>query len=118
MFGDNNGDYNSGSFPLGNHTLTVTPYSGPNATGTPGTPYVVNFSVTNSAARISERSSVKTVCFPNPSSDFFNINISASESGIIMVDVLNLYGVVSENLFDKYVSAGEDVNLTWVPENI
>jgi uncharacterized protein YjdB len=45
LFGDSNGNYNGRSLALGNYTLTATPYSGPNRTGTVGTTISIQFSV-------------------------------------------------------------------------
>lgn len=36
LFGDNNGDYKVANFTNGNHTLSATPYSGSNGSGTTG----------------------------------------------------------------------------------
>lgn len=35
----------AGEFPAGDYTLVVTPYSGPNASGDPGVPHLINFTV-------------------------------------------------------------------------
>lgn len=43
--GDSGGDYWPWALPTGSHTLTVTPYSGSNATGTAGPAFTVRFSV-------------------------------------------------------------------------
>ena len=43
--GDNNGDYNSWTPGVGQHTLTVTPYTKTNGGGTAGTALTVTFSV-------------------------------------------------------------------------
>ncbi|MFD1141215.1 putative Ig domain-containing protein [Larkinella insperata] len=47
LFGDKNGNYNAWTPPVGAYSLTVTPFSGPNATGQPGAEYTLNFSVIN-----------------------------------------------------------------------
>ncbi|MEK9201132.1 MAG: PA14 domain-containing protein, partial [Patescibacteria group bacterium] len=46
---DNAGNYNSWTPSAGSHSVTATPYTGSNATGTIGTPLTLNFTVTNSA---------------------------------------------------------------------
>ncbi|HWR53006.1 MAG TPA: Ig-like domain-containing protein [Bryobacteraceae bacterium] len=43
--GDSGGDYWPWALPAGSHTLTLTPYSGTNATGTPGQALTVKFTV-------------------------------------------------------------------------
>jgi len=43
--GDASGDYNPWTPAVGSHTLTASPYTGSNATGTAGTALTVNFTV-------------------------------------------------------------------------
>lgn len=50
LFGDNSGDYNSGSFTTGWHTLKATPYTSSSASGTPGTSKEINFFITQSTS--------------------------------------------------------------------
>jgi hypothetical protein len=50
LFGDQNGDYNSATLALGSYTLTATPYSSSNATGTAGAPLTISFTVVNQTA--------------------------------------------------------------------
>ncbi len=45
--GDTNGDYKNWTPSLGSHTLTVTAYSGTNASGTAGAPLTIGFTVTD-----------------------------------------------------------------------
>ena len=45
LFGDMAGDYEPASLPIGNYTLTATPYSKRNQGGSVGTPLTVQFSV-------------------------------------------------------------------------
>ncbi|MFD1139790.1 T9SS type A sorting domain-containing protein [Larkinella insperata] len=45
LFEDNNGDFKNWTPVPGSYALVATPYSGPNGTGTAGTPYKVNFTV-------------------------------------------------------------------------
>jgi hypothetical protein len=46
LFGDNGGnDFVAGSIALGQHTLTATPFTGANATGTTGTAETVDFEI-------------------------------------------------------------------------
>ncbi|WP_045465309.1 PKD domain-containing protein [Sporocytophaga myxococcoides] len=113
MFGDNNGNYNSGNFTLGSHTLTATPYEGASGSGTVGTPLTVNFSVINSAARISNEYAIRSVCYPNPSSDIFHISIPATESVEAMVDIYDNRGKFLTNLFTGAVQMGEDLSISW-----
>lgn len=43
VYGDNNGNYNPGPLTLGTHSLSATPYSGPNATGIRGLTTTITF---------------------------------------------------------------------------
>ncbi|GAB3042575.1 lamin tail domain-containing protein [Spirosoma pulveris] len=45
LFGDVAGNFNAWVPPVGSYTLTATPYTGPAATGTAGTPLTMSFSV-------------------------------------------------------------------------
>lgn len=49
LFGDTNGDFKNWTPTTGNYTLTATPYTGSNATGSAGTPLTVSFTVTDQA---------------------------------------------------------------------
>ncbi|MFD1141086.1 putative Ig domain-containing protein [Larkinella insperata] len=45
LFGDKSGDYNAWTPALGRYSLTATPYTGSGATGQPGTPLTLAFTV-------------------------------------------------------------------------
>ena len=45
LFGDSNSVLNGQVFPIGNYTLTVTPYSSSGGLGTAGTPVIITFTV-------------------------------------------------------------------------
>ncbi|MFD1143605.1 choice-of-anchor Q domain-containing protein [Larkinella insperata] len=45
LFGDSNGNFNSWTPKTGSYSLTVTPYSGPNATGQAGAVFTIAFTV-------------------------------------------------------------------------
>lgn len=47
LFGDSSGNYHAGSFAIGNHTITATPYPNSNGNGTPGLALTVPFTVVN-----------------------------------------------------------------------
>ena len=53
LFSDYQGDYFPWTPPLGNYTLTATPFDGTNGTGAAGTPLTLNFSVISSGGAIS-----------------------------------------------------------------
>ena len=75
LFSDNGGVYNSWTPPLGNYSLTATPYTGGGGGGTPGTALTIAFTVTDQAVRIAaaavstHSALVPAAVFPNPSRD-------------------------------------------------
>jgi hypothetical protein len=50
LFGDVNGNISGGTFSVGEHKFSATPFSADNATGTIGTPVFISFTVTNQPA--------------------------------------------------------------------
>ena len=72
LFGDTDGDYKAGTFALGNHTLTATPFSNRNAGGTAGTVLTISFLVSNQSTPTNQPPSVsagadQTLTLPNNS---------------------------------------------------
>jgi hypothetical protein len=64
LFADNNhGDYYAWTPAIGSYTLKATPYSASGGKGTAGTPLIINFSVTNSAASQQSTTASKNI-FP------------------------------------------------------
>jgi hypothetical protein len=47
--GDEDGIHNSANLTIGSHTLTATPFSGPNLSGNAGTPKTIAFTVVNNS---------------------------------------------------------------------
>jgi hypothetical protein len=56
LFGDSNGNYSNGSFALGSHTLTGTPFRQTNAGGTPGTALSITFTVIHQSTPVNQPS--------------------------------------------------------------
>lgn len=50
LFGDNNGNYSGRTLPVGTYTLSGTPYSGTNRSGTVGTTSSIQFSIVSNIA--------------------------------------------------------------------
>jgi hypothetical protein len=48
LFGDTGGDFAAGNLPVGSYTLTATPYSGKNGSGTEGIALTITFEVVSS----------------------------------------------------------------------
>lgn len=114
IYGDDSGNYKGETLTNCTHTMTARPYNGANATGTAGTQLSVNFTVTNSPARMSAVSGlVQTSCFPNPSSDYFNINVMSEENASGVVEIYDEAGKLQETLFEGNVQSGQELNLRW-----
>ncbi|WP_051718763.1 hypothetical protein [Hymenobacter sp. IS2118] len=52
LFSDVGGDYFAWTPPIGNYTLTATPFAAGGGTGTAGTPFTLSFSVVNTALQV------------------------------------------------------------------
>ena len=49
LFGNREGDYHGQTPPLGNHSITATPYAGSSGTGTVGTSKTLRFTMVDSS---------------------------------------------------------------------
>lgn len=88
-----NDGYHPVSFPLGTNTVTATPYSGRNGTGTVGTPLTVTFEVIDDelALSVQETVGISVSVYPNPVEDFAKIAISGN-SQMLKASVYDIYG--------------------------
>jgi hypothetical protein len=117
LFGDNNGNYNGRTLPVGTYTLTARAYSGTNRRGTAGTIRTINFSITSSAFRINgnqaekegsdsqENASISekdsksrdipgvTRMYPNPVIDRLTLELSVMEADKVQVSIFDMKGV-------------------------
>jgi hypothetical protein len=71
LFGDASGNYNVGSFAVGQHTLVATPYSGGNKSGTAGTAMSISFEVIDESVGV-------------PTTGVYN-----EENGLVIMEVEN-----------------------------
>lgn len=97
LFKDTNGDYHTWRPAPGNYTLTATPYTGPNGTGTAGKPLTVNFRVVDAApaARLTAENSsdpAELRVFPNPFRETFTVELPTQKSGGQSVQLYDLLG--------------------------
>lgn len=69
LFGNTNADFSGRSFPEGNYTVNITPYSGSSRTGTVGTTTTVRFSVIDDAPVDCSQLSVTLGSFSNVDED-------------------------------------------------
>ncbi|WP_170139467.1 Kelch repeat-containing protein [Larkinella arboricola] len=97
LFGDSNGNYNNWVPPVGAYTLTATPYTGANASGTAGQLLTVNFTVINqsSGARTgvgATAEGTQVVTYPNPFTDSFTLQLKGNVKKSVAVSLFNAYG--------------------------
>ncbi|WP_342039365.1 InlB B-repeat-containing protein [Pontibacter indicus] len=102
---DGAGNYYYGNWnppATGTYTLTATPYSGPRATGTAGTPLTITFTFNRDGALINNATSSlsavnpeasKLYVYPNPTSDGrIKLMLSDGETGKVRYSLVNSIG--------------------------
>jgi hypothetical protein len=101
VFGDNNGNYKFWTPSVGSYTLTGTPYTGANASGTAGTPLTLHFTVSKNAAitQLSEQMKEPTIgelqltAYPNPSATgVWEVVFSEAVRGAITYELFTING--------------------------
>ncbi|MGV3561363.1 NHL domain-containing protein [Larkinella arboricola] len=95
LFGDTNGDYKDRRREVGHYTVTATPYSGPNGTGTAGISKTVHFefSFRMSFLRLSAEEVPQGLkVFPNPFTDSFTIENKGAQPGPQALELYDLLG--------------------------
>ncbi|MCR6641152.1 MAG: T9SS type A sorting domain-containing protein [Sporocytophaga sp.] len=120
FYGDNNGIFNGGPITNGNHTLSATPYTGSNASGTAGLTKTISFTVINGASslRTGNLSSYVTAsCYPNPSSDNVTITLSMKENGYSVIHIYDSQGNEVEKLYEGEVEKDRELNFKWNSNN-
>lgn len=116
--GDINGNYRSWTLPIGNHTLTATPYALANGTGIQGKGYSVTFTVVDMATTVRanaatlEQKAVVDVAqnlraSPNPFTSQTTISFSVPVSGRTLLEVYDLNGRIVERLYEAHAEAGK-----------
>jgi hypothetical protein len=107
-------DYNSVTLAEGSHSLTVTAYTGPNATGTASDVYQKGFNVyTGANFRVAagapepESGPVAFMVSPNPFQGRTTLRFTATEDGPALVEVYNTQGVSMARLFEGKVEKGK-----------
>jgi poly-gamma-glutamate capsule biosynthesis protein CapA/YwtB (metallophosphatase superfamily) len=118
LFGDNNGNYNGRTLPVGNYTLTARAYSSSNRGGTAGALKTINFSIISGSFRINgnqdesgiyseskENDSVMekgeqqrdglgvNKIYPNPVEDKINLELSKMGIERVEISIFDMKGV-------------------------
>ncbi len=103
----------------GAHKLVVTPYTGPNGTGTAGKAYAVDFQIKNGgfslteAGRLAaggpepEADGASLTAAPNPFADRATLTFTATQSGPARLEVYGPTGTRTSLLFEGTVEAGK-----------
>jgi len=120
-FGDSP-PYNWHSLTNGTHTITATPYTGSNATGTAGISQTLTFTIVNALRSSSDNYSSTLVsdallCYPNPSTGLFNISIPVDKEGPGTVLIYDVNGALITTLFDGPAPSGSTLDLQWQSKN-
>ncbi|MCJ8164431.1 T9SS type A sorting domain-containing protein [Pontibacter sp. E15-1] len=116
---DTKGDYYAWTPATGSYTLKATPYSESRASGTAGTTYSINFTVSNSltasslskATAASEASSSFSsvdgvTAYPNPATSFFNIEATETGEGDVSIKIYDFNGQVVLTQAEKAAAEG------------
>lgn len=94
------GNYKTWNISPGNYTLTATPYSGSNGSGTTGISYTVNITVSNASAKteLSAGAAVSTdetlKFYPNPNTGSFMIELYVPEQNDLNIRIYNQLGQI------------------------
>ncbi|TRZ43495.1 malectin domain-containing carbohydrate-binding protein [Robertkochia solimangrovi] len=124
LFGDSNGDYYGINLPNGNYTITATPYSGSGGSGIVGEPMTFSFSISSDGSLRSEIDPIKQLngltetesidiagfeenlidiqdhgevavsMYPNPASDWVNLNVTGISDTLESFRIFDLNGKV------------------------
>ncbi len=114
VFGDNGGNFNGGTFPIGDNYIEAKAYSGSNGTGSYLNGIYVPFRVRASRnARLAAdyyEAGAQVAIVPNPSADRFAIRIEAAVNEHTSVEVFNASGLSISKLYD---GPGQNMELQW-----
>ncbi len=85
---------NSGSFSVGQHTITATPYTEILGGGTEGTSLSINFSVVqNAKSAFSSKPSEKYIVYPNPNKGNFNVKFEDKDAVVKSITIHDMFGL-------------------------
>ncbi len=121
LFGDINGNLNSGALLPGFHELSATPYTSNNGGGQEGYSLAITLHVkgapgTLRSATIDETSihiGANLRCYPNPASTHVAIELKSDAASRGLVEIYDLSGTLREKLYDGFLSEQEQMTLNW-----
>jgi hypothetical protein len=112
LFGDANGNYNPWTPAAGAYTLSATPYSAASGGGTKGTALIINFTVTNSTARLAATEEDNHFveqfdAYPNPFSHSTTLQFKPAHTGKYELAIYNPQGALLKVLYSDEVDFGK-----------
>ncbi|HXH19886.1 MAG TPA: kelch repeat-containing protein [Chitinophagales bacterium] len=116
--------YNKWNVSPGSYTLTATPYSGSNASGTSGISLTRHFTVINQAAKTellqnAEPDNVeKLSAFPNPFSRELILEFSVTEDAEVRLEVFNISGKKVATVFNGMAKKSLQHKAVFIPQNL
>jgi hypothetical protein len=119
LFGDTNGNYNSGNLQLGSNVVLATPYSQKSGGGTAGNSLTRQFFVKRSAstrlAATDQNTDMDVNVYPNPSQGVFTFTILNSGEGLAAGEIYTVEGSQVAKVFERNALDGEMVEFQWDP---
>ncbi len=110
LYGNSGSDYAGSLFVQGNYTITVTPYSGRNLTGSQGTPKIINFQLVPTGLALTAKSVNTLTVSPNPATSYTEASFENPET-VETIMVFDMLGRLVRTYTAKEVKAGEIYSL-------
>ncbi|QLG46726.1 Ig-like domain-containing protein [Costertonia aggregata] len=120
LAGDRNGNFNSVSFPLGNNTVTATPFSERSGNGEAGTSLTINFEVVNSVENTSNSILNNGKVYPNPVENITQFTLEGTSNQTLKGTLHNMMGQLVKESFDFKVDefGSAPLDMTTLPKGV
>ena len=121
--GDNNGNYSPWNVQPGVYTLTATPYSADNGTGTVGTSHTITITIVNSALKwdpntVASDNGAFLKAFPNPFRDNLTFEFILPDDSQVSLELFSISGAKIATIFEGSVKGGETMQKVFTPGNL
>jgi ELWxxDGT repeat protein len=116
LFGDNNGNYNSGNLQLGNNIVLATPYTQKSGGGTAGTSLRTGFFIKRSAPTLmtaSREANMEVNAYPNPSDGLFTFSVVNQLEGKVIGEIYTVEGNPVTRVVERNAQVGELIEFQW-----